>query len=87
MIGCKNERAPRKTIQGARLSLSCLHLTFQKMFAYVVSVSGCAPSVAQRRDNQMTIAKKTRDMLLPTLRIHREHAGSHLQGPVYASMI
>ena len=42
---------------------------------------------AQRGDNQMAIAKKRGDMLLPTLRIHREQASSHLRGRVYASMI
>jgi len=35
----------------------------------------------------MAIAKKRGDMLLPTLRIHREQARSHLRGRVYASMI
>ena len=58
----KNERAPRKSsIQGARLSLSLPNLT---------GASKMCLKVARRGDNQMAIAKKTRDMLLPTLRIH-----------------
>jgi hypothetical protein len=35
----------------------------------------------------MAIAKKTRDILLPTLRIHREHASSHLGGSIASQTV
>jgi len=35
----------------------------------------------------MAIAKKTRDILLSTLRLHSEYASIHLRGSVYTSMI
>ena len=64
-----------------------LTLCFQNFSATKLTHSSACLTVAGRGDNQMAIAKKTRDMLLPTLRIHREHASSHLRGPVYASMM
>ena len=53
----------------------CVNLTSasKKFSAADPTHSSACINVAQRRDNQMAIAKKTPEMLLPTLRIHREH--------------
>jgi len=75
--------------KGARSGRICLNLTCaSKKFSATEPVrSSACINVARRGDNQMAIAKKTRDILLPTLRIHREHASSHLRGSVYTPMM
>jgi len=42
--------------------------------------TGTCVIVTRLRDNQVAIAKKRGDMLLPTLRTDHEHASSHLRG-------
>jgi len=68
MIDFKNERAPRKSsLQGARFLPYLFNLTnAPKNSATKPTHSSARLTVARRGDNQMAIAKKICDMLLPT---------------------